>query len=205
MSDEKDTRENLIKCAKEEFLEKGYLKASLRSICRKAGVTTGALYFFFEDKEDLFGQIVEKPIKLLLDVMLEHYEYERNINEDEIMCEDKGEQDKEAAYIIIKYLYKYYDEFQLVLTKSQGSRYEKFVDEITEVTEKHNKESADRLTNKYGKTPVDDYFIHWFSRMQIGTFVDFITHQKDEKSALNHIDEIIEFMYGGWKAILSYQ
>ena len=40
--------------AKEEFMEKGYNKASLRSICSKAGITTGALYFFFENKEDLY-------------------------------------------------------------------------------------------------------------------------------------------------------
>ena len=43
MSDEKATREKLMEYARQEFLEKGYMKASLRSICKKAGVTTGAL------------------------------------------------------------------------------------------------------------------------------------------------------------------
>ena len=37
------------------------MKASLRNICKEAGVTTGALYFFFKDKEDLFAALVEKP------------------------------------------------------------------------------------------------------------------------------------------------
>lgn len=203
MPDEKDTREKLIKCAKEEFLEKGYLKASLRSICKKAGVTTGALYFFFKDKEDLFGQIVEMPVKLLYDAMLEHYEYEKSMGENEIMRDDKGEKDKEVAHIVIKYLYKYYDEFQLVLTKSQGSRYEKVVDEIIKITENHNKESADRIAKKYGKPPADDFFIHWFSRMQIDTFVNFISYHKDEQTVLDHVDDIIEFMYGGWEAVFS--
>ena len=48
-------REVLIEAAKKEFLEKGYNKASLRTICSKAGVTTGALYFFFENKAELFA------------------------------------------------------------------------------------------------------------------------------------------------------
>lgn len=53
MKDEKETKSKLLASAKAEFLEKGYINASLRSICKNAGVTTGALYFFFRDKEDL--------------------------------------------------------------------------------------------------------------------------------------------------------
>ena len=33
----------ILDCAKAEFLEKGYMNASLRQICANAGVTTGAL------------------------------------------------------------------------------------------------------------------------------------------------------------------
>ncbi len=49
------TKENLLNVARKEFLEKGYQGASLRTICQKANVTTGALYFFFANKEDLFA------------------------------------------------------------------------------------------------------------------------------------------------------
>ncbi|MDE5680036.1 MAG: TetR/AcrR family transcriptional regulator, partial [Lachnospiraceae bacterium] len=45
MKEERETKENLIASAKAEFMEKGYVKASLRKICANAGVTTGALYF----------------------------------------------------------------------------------------------------------------------------------------------------------------
>ena len=54
-NENKETRQHLLECAKREFLEKGYMKASLRNICKEAGVTTGALYFFFKDKEDLLA------------------------------------------------------------------------------------------------------------------------------------------------------
>ncbi len=53
MDDSKETKERLLESALAEFSEKGYMKASLRKICAGAGVTTGALYFFFNDKEDL--------------------------------------------------------------------------------------------------------------------------------------------------------
>ena len=39
-----DIREALLKSGKEEFLAHGFEKASLRVICKKAGLTTGAFY-----------------------------------------------------------------------------------------------------------------------------------------------------------------
>ena len=42
VKDEKETKRRLLESAKKEFLEKGYLQASLRNICKNAGVTTGA-------------------------------------------------------------------------------------------------------------------------------------------------------------------
>ena len=63
MKDEKETRKKLLICARTEFIQKGYMQASLRSICKNAGVTTGALYFFYKDKEDLFASVVEAPLQ----------------------------------------------------------------------------------------------------------------------------------------------
>ena len=46
-------RELLLASGKEEFLTHGYEKASLRTICKKAGFTTGAFYNQFSGKEEL--------------------------------------------------------------------------------------------------------------------------------------------------------
>jgi len=53
-------------------MEKGYMNASLRNICRNAGVTTGALYFFFEDKADLFRAITKETIDVFFQIMQKH-------------------------------------------------------------------------------------------------------------------------------------
>ena len=64
MEDErrKQTEQNLIKSGKAEFLSKGYVKANLRDICKAAGVTTGAFYFSFENKEALLAAILDPVI-----------------------------------------------------------------------------------------------------------------------------------------------
>ena len=49
-----ETKERIITAAKNEFAEFGFEGSSLRRICNEAGVTTGAIYFFFKGKSDLF-------------------------------------------------------------------------------------------------------------------------------------------------------
>lgn len=44
---------------KEEFLEKGYIGAYIRSIGQRAGMTSAALYRHYSSKEEMFSAIVE--------------------------------------------------------------------------------------------------------------------------------------------------
>lgn len=53
-----ETKESLLSAAADEFYECGYEKASLRHICSRAGVTTGAVYCFFDNKEDLLSNVM---------------------------------------------------------------------------------------------------------------------------------------------------
>ena len=75
--DQKKTRQKLLDQAKVEFAEKGFMKASLRTICTNAGVTTGALYFFFRDKEDLFASLVQEPLQNVNAILLMHYQEQK--------------------------------------------------------------------------------------------------------------------------------
>lgn len=58
---DESTQKRILDAGKSEFLEKGFKSASLRSIAQKAGVTTGAIYGYYPDKEALFGALVEGP------------------------------------------------------------------------------------------------------------------------------------------------
>ena len=60
------TLERIQEAAMTEFLDKGFLGASLRQIVKNAGVTTGAFYGYFSSKEALFASIVEPHAKALM-------------------------------------------------------------------------------------------------------------------------------------------
>ena len=76
MKDERETKEKLLASAEHEFMEKGYQGASLRNICKNAGVTTGALYFFFKDKDDIFVSLVAPVLGSIRTMMEAHMQQE---------------------------------------------------------------------------------------------------------------------------------
>lgn len=51
--------EKIETCAKKEFLDKGYVDASLHTIAAEAGTTTGSIYSRYGGKEGLFSALVE--------------------------------------------------------------------------------------------------------------------------------------------------
>lgn len=202
MRNEQETREKLLLSAKEEFLQKGYAKASLRNICKNAGVTTGALYFFFNDKEDLFGSLVKGPLEKLYFTMKNHYQIElNNINKNNFDLNDFSE-DIKAMEAIVNYIFEYYDEFVLVLTKSQGSKYEKVIDEFIKITENHFKTLVNEMANHSKIEKPDDYIIHWIAHIQIFSFVELITHDFNKEESLKHMQTIIMFLINGWRSMI---
>ena len=202
-NDNRETRKHLLECAKKEFLEKGYMKASLRNICKEAGVTTGALYFFFKDKEDLLAELVEEPLRQLYAVMEEHYAAEMR-NEDQVaQLELADDGDLEASREIIRRMYANRDTFLLLLTKSQGSRFETWLEEVVDISEQQYRRLCDMVTNATGKPRIDDYMTHWMAHIMVDTFVHLFLHETEESVALKHVDALTRYLIRGWMGMMT--
>lgn len=200
MGEDRETRKNLLDSAKREFYEKGYAKASLRTICKNAGVTTGALYFFFQDKEDLLKQLVEEPLKGLLARVEAHFSEEMNMVSAIVSMGDDSA-DIKAAKEIVHFMYQHYDIFQILLTKSQGSIYEDITSYFADEIEKHYDSLAERLAGKFGIRRPEHYMIHWLSHIQIDAFIHLLTHEQDEEKAVKHVEEMVIYLISGWNGL----
>lgn len=61
-----DRREQILDAAMHVFAEKGFARATNKDIARRAGITPGLIYHYFESKEALLMSIVENrsPLKI---------------------------------------------------------------------------------------------------------------------------------------------
>lgn len=187
-------RELLIEAAKKEFLEKGYNKASLRTICSKAGVTTGALYFFFENKAELFAAIVDEPLKGLKKLVATHFKedsmYMSNLGSlSEIELDHSDESD-----MFIEYIYDYRDNFMLILNSSENTVYENCVDEFVVMIEKL---IPMMMSGMKGYT-YDEYMSHWMAHLTIDAFINVIKHIDDKEDAKRRMRPILNYLVKGW-------
>ncbi|MGN1161921.1 MAG: TetR/AcrR family transcriptional regulator [Candidatus Fimenecus sp.] len=65
-----EKRRRIIETATMEFAKKGYHDASISNIASKSGVSVGAIYKYFDNKQDLFLTIVDHSISRMEKLLL---------------------------------------------------------------------------------------------------------------------------------------
>lgn len=59
-------REAILAAAGEEFADRGYAATSISRILERSDLSKGSLYYYFDDKADLFATVVDEAVKRLL-------------------------------------------------------------------------------------------------------------------------------------------
>lgn len=197
-----ETRQLLLQCAKKEFMEKGYSKASLRSICKEAGVTTGALYFFFQDKDDLFCSLVSESLMRIMKLIKEHQELEENEAKEEILSSKHDmESERILVEVLVHEMYRNRDEMLLLVNGAQGSSLENAVDRIIDEMDAHNLHLARATCQELGIPMLEENLVHWMSHNQIDMFLYMLKHIETEEQALAFGRQAMTYLVTGWFAL----
>ncbi|MDD4843137.1 MAG: TetR/AcrR family transcriptional regulator [Anaerotignum sp.] len=173
----------ILQSAKEEFLEKGFLAASLKDICMKAEVTTGALYKRYRGKEELFCAVVADTVADLDGYVTEKCSLNPVDLSDEMLIK-AWDMDEEYMLWWFKFLYDRHDGFVLLIKGGEGTSYSNFqhdwLQKMTDATYGYYKEAYRRglATKKISEkemhimltafwTTIFEPFIHGFDWEQI--------------------------------------
>ena len=176
-----------------EFLEKGFMNASLRTIAANAGLTTGAMYRHFKDKDALFCALVDEPIDFTTKAVMmadvsHHLDLENIVSEEHFKEEDRHTNE------LLNYIFDNFDAFTLLLTKSAGSTHEHFQEEICDLHTKKCEETFNWMyKNGISKKKIDKMTVHFIASTIINAFVEIITHKMTKKAAFQYIENIEEF------------
>ena len=197
-----ETKDKILKSAKIEFLEKGFVNASLRTIAANAGLTTGAMYRHFKDKDDLFCALVDDAIEFTINTV-KLADSSHHLDLDNIVSKEHFEEEKESTNELLNYIFNNFDTFTLLLTKSAGSTHEHFQEEICELYTKNCAETFNWMyKNHISTNKIDKMTIHFFASTLINAFVEIITHKMSKKTAFQYIENIEAFSRYGMMHML---
>ncbi len=199
--DKTESHIRLMQAAKDEFREKGFEKASMRSIGRRCGMTAAGIYRHCRDKEDLFDQIVEPAVSRLERWMKQHVSVYIEQNN-----EDTGAMWHDSWIDMMRdVVYPHMDEYHLLLTGSHGTRYSDYLHELTERGQKQFLECLPLLREKgYSVMDIDPKELHILLSAYTAALFEPVIHCFKTADAMKYLDAIEVFFLPGWKQLIGF-
>lgn len=137
----------IFQSAKNEFLEKGFEKASLRQIVKKAGTTLGNFYNYYANKEELFASIVEGAYTGMMELIKNHHQWESN---DELWnLTDVEVWRRELRKLILPIVPAVTIPFVILIEGSEGTRFAHAKEDLLAVMEEHFMEHIEEFNPSY--------------------------------------------------------
>lgn len=200
--DFQQTHENLLLCAQKHFLEYGFERASIREICKDAHVTNGAFYNHLDDKEALFGALVEPVVQEVKAI------YEASVNEHMELAKTDDlkslwKLSEETLSVIIEYIYEHFDVFRLLLMRAEGTRYSSFLDDVvcleTRVTLKF---FAELKSRGFQVRELAEEEWHILLHAYFASLAEVVMHNFPKEAALKYVHTLVSFFNSGWQTVL---
>jgi len=192
----------LLEAGKKEFLKKGFQGASLRSIAASLGVTTGAIYRYYTDKEALFDALVAAPAEEMACKYREAQQAFAMLPVEQELIE-LPEVSASGHNWMVDLLYNHFDAFKLIACCSAGTRYEHFIDTLIEIETNSGHALIDKMTAAGIQIrPIDDNLIHIVACALFSGMFETVRHDMPRDKAMEYLDCLKEFYTAGWFRIL---
>lgn len=193
----------IAEVAKQEFLELGYVDASMRNISAKAGLTTGSLYNRFKDKAELFDYIVGDSAREVLDTFANFnsaYNVEQHSGKS-----DADEYENSAMKFLIDKMFDNYDAFDLVVNKGVGSPYENFMERLISIATENTKNFVVAHKDSNVNNFVVENLTHLLNVALFDAIAEIFRKHYSREEADFYMKNIFCFYNAGWNKILNLQ
>ena len=181
----------IFQSAENEFLEKGFEKASLRQIVKKAGTTLGNFYNYYESKEAVFVSIVESAYTGMVQLINNHHQWESN---DELWAlTDVELWRRELKTLITPIVPAITTPFVILIEGSKGTRFAHAKEDLLAVIEEHFMDHIEELNPKYPNPQMAKVMAE---QLIFGLVMIVKNNEDDEVRQQLIIEEILFFAIG---------
>ncbi len=201
-----EVRQSILTAAENEFLDKGFEKASLRGIAGRAGVTKGNIYIYFKSKDQLFTTLTAPAMEF----------FERSMNEplsDE--CMEKHYSSSAAVFpkhlndthAHFQTVLEHYTAFKLLFFHSAGSSVANCREDIIQMYSRQSRRCYALLGERRPefKTDVSEMFLHALGACYVNAIEEIILHKPDRKEMQYFIEQITTFVHFGLEHMFKQQ
>ncbi|GGH21463.1 TetR/AcrR family transcriptional regulator [Paenibacillus segetis] len=126
-----DVKNSILQAALSEFKRHGYSNASMRQIANSAGITTGNIYRYFKNKEDLFHELIHPVYEKFVQYMIEI----KDDLDDNCAIDTNNPLDylRKVESTIVELFKESNVELRILLNLSNGSSYEPVKQELIQL------------------------------------------------------------------------
>ena len=188
--------DGIIQAAYSEFLAYGFQKASLHKIAEKAGVTTGAIYTRYKNKDALFASLLQdffETMRTLFTPIAEEYEKAKcSAQPEDILCAINAEEQ-----VYFRLLTEHRDDCTLFFCRSDGSSMETMLHKLMD---QKAEQTVEFFSHIYGKAPNADA-IRLLMGSQFWYFRQLLNQHMEEGRMLTCLQAILDFTNAGWRQL----
>lgn len=195
-----DIRKNILEVARKQFLQKGFKNTSMRKIAKEAGVVLSNIYNYYENKDEIFCEVLSGVLQAMDKVMDEHNSSEYIsigiFTSDEYM--------RIQIDMFVELINDYKEDFNLLLFKSAGSSLENFRNETIDTHTQTGIEYIALMKQKYPEIngEISEFFIHTMSSWWMSIISELVMHDLSHEALQKFIREYMEFGTAGWQKVM---
>ena len=178
-----EIRDRIYEAALDVFYEKDFKSATMKEIAERAGVPTGLIYSYFENKEALFDEIVEPALGNIPEILKQSEEPPGRAFDKFIDIERQS----------ISNLFERRRELIVLMDKSAGTDHSDAKENLIRLIEEHIKKSI----KKRNGAEYDDLFIHILAGNFTESLLEIARHYKSRRWAEEMLDLMSRHYYLG--------
>jgi len=183
-----EVRNNITEKALQEFREKGYNGASIRSIAKNSDTSVGNIYKYFNGKDDIYENLIGSVYSRVMSCIEQFSQVKLDENAERVFYGLMGN--------IMDLVEDNSEELSILFNKSEGSRYENckstFTDFITD--------TVTRMMNYKlgleGKSLQDNFKIYLLSCSLVNSISIILSEKKDSAEIKRQILDMIDILFG---------
>lgn len=188
--------DKIIHAAEDEFLEHGFVAASMHKIAECAGVTTGALYTRYKNKDELFGSLLREFFSVIQawseSASQKYYEAEESGSAADFLAAMELE---EQMYLNL--LFEHYEACVLLFCKSHGSSAEESLSAMIS----HKVTTTVDFLEKTATHPVNREAVRLLMEANFHIYRKIIEAGYGKTEAVSCMKVVQPFLHAGWQEL----